>query len=96
MEHAWILGGVFFGAFFFFLSCPFFFWGGWCWLELCHFCKLWQEKLEFLPSSGFCNPTLLLGLRVLQPNTPIRDLGLCNPTLLFGLKVLQPNTSFKA
>ena len=37
------MGGVFFGALFFLV--PFFFFvGGWCWLELCHFCILWQEK----------------------------------------------------
>ena len=48
---------------------PFFFVGGWCRIELCHFCKLWQENEELLTSSGFCNPTLVLGLRVLQPNT---------------------------
>ena len=53
-------GGVFFGALFFFFWCPFFFFvGGWCRLELCHFCKLWQEKAGI--SAEF---------RVLQPNTP--------------------------
>ena len=54
-------GGVFFGALFFFFLVPvfFFFVGGWCRLELCHFCKLWQEKAGI--SAEF---------RVLQPNTP--------------------------
>ena len=37
----------------------FFFVGGWCRLELCHFCTLWQEKTGI--SAEF---------RVLQPNTP--------------------------
>ena len=55
--------------------------GGWCRLELCQFCKLWQELLM---SSGVCKATLPLGLRVLQPNTP------------FGLRVLKPNTPFRA
>ena len=45
---------------------------------------------------GFCNPTLLLGLRVLQPNIPFRASGFCNSTFLLGLRVLQPNTSFRA
>ena len=45
---------------------------------------------------GFCNPTLLLGLKVLQPNIPFRASGFCNSTFLLGLKVLQPNTSFRA
>ena len=35
---------------------------------------------------GFCNPTLFLGLRVLQPNTPFRAWGVA--TLLLGLGVL--------
>ena len=40
-------------------------WGvGWCRLELCHFCKLWQEKTR--NADGF---------RVLQPNTPFRAWG---------------------
>ena len=45
---------------------------------------------------GFCNPTLLLGLKVLQPNIPFRASGFCNSTFLLGLKLLQPNTSFRA
>ena len=45
---------------------------------------------------GLCNPTLLLGLRVLQPNIPFRASGFYNSTFLLGLKVLQPNTSFRA
>ena len=71
------LGGVFFGALFFFW-CPFFFFvGGWCRLERCHFCKLWREKTRI--SAKF---------RVLQPNTAQHSfwgLGFCNPTLLLGL-----------
>ena len=59
------MGGVFFGALFFFFWCPFFFFvGGWCRLELCHFCRLWQEKTGI--SAEF---------RVLQPNTPFRASG---------------------
>ena len=55
-------GGVFFGALFFFFLVPvLFFVGGWCWQELCHFCKLWQEKTRI--SAEF---------RVLQPNIPFR------------------------
>ena len=49
----------FLAPFFFFLGARFFFVGGWCRLELCHFCKLWQEKTRI--SAEF---------RVLQPNTP--------------------------
>ena len=56
---------------------------------------------------GFCDPALLLRLRVLQPSTPFRasgfatqhsfkGSGFCNPTLLLGLRVLQPNTPFRA
>ena len=86
----------------FFLVPVFFFVGGWCWLELCHFCKLLQEKTriadEFrvlqpntpIRALGFCNPTPLLGLRALQPNTPIRALGFCNPTLRLELKCCNP------
>ena len=43
----------------------------------------------------FCNPTLLLGLRALQPNTLFRGLRFCNPTLLLGIRVLQPSTLFR-
>ena len=53
----------FFLAPFFFLL-VFFFVGGWCRLELCHFCKLWQEKTRI--SAEF---------RVLQPNTPFGAYG---------------------
>ena len=49
----------FLAPFFFFFGARFFFVGGWCRLELCHFCKLWQEKAGI--SAEF---------RVLQPNTP--------------------------
>ena len=80
-------GGVFFAPFFFF-GARFFFVGGWCRLELCHFCKLWREKTRI--SAKF---------RVLQPNTAQHSfwgLGFCNPTLLLGLKVLQPNIPFRA
>ena len=56
---------------------------------------------------GFCNPTLLLGLKVLQPNIPFRAMGVatphffsglecCNPTLRLGFGVLQPNSPFGA
>ena len=48
-----------FGALFFFGARFFFLVGGWCRLELCHFCKLWQAKIRI--SAKF---------RVLQPNTP--------------------------
>ena len=53
-----ISGWSFFWRPFFFVP-VFFFVGGWCRLELCHFCKLWQEKAGI--SAEF---------RVLQPNTP--------------------------
>ena len=98
-----------------FFLCPFFWRVGGCRLELCHFCKLRQEKCRTadelrglqrntqcfatqpnIHHSGFCNPTLFLRLRVLQPNTPLRALGCCNPKFLLGLKVLQPNTPFRA
>ena len=55
-----VLGGVCFGVFCFFCA-RFFFVGGWCRLELCHFCKLWQEKCRIADE-----------LRVLQPNAPFR------------------------
>ena len=45
---------------------------------------------------GFCNPTLLLGLKVLQPNIPFRASGFCNSTFLLGLRVLQPHTPLRA
>ena len=56
----------------FFFCCPFFvgapffcalfFWvGGWCRLELCYFCKLWQEKCRIADEFS-----------VLQPNTRFR------------------------
>ena len=48
----------------FFFGARFFFVGGWCRLELCHFCKLWQEKTRI--SAEF---------RVLQPNTPFGASG---------------------
>ena len=38
------LGGVFLAPFFCFGARFVFFVGGWCRLELCQFCKLWQEK----------------------------------------------------
>ena len=44
-------------------------------------------SLDFRDGLRHCNPTFLLGLRVLQPNTPF-------PTLLLGLRVLQPKHSF--
>ena len=44
----------------------------------------------------FCNPTLLSGLRVLQPSTLLRALGFCHPALLLRLRVLQPSTLFRA
>ena len=54
------LGGVVFGALVFGAR---FFLGvdGWCRLELCHSCKLWQEKTRIAGE-----------FRVLQPNTPFR------------------------
>ena len=56
------MGGVFFGALFLFGARFFFFFvGGWCWLKLCHFCKLWQEKTRIADE-----------FKVLQPNTPFR------------------------
>ena len=57
-ESLWV--EFFLAPFFFFFGARFFFFvGGWCRLELCHFCKLWQEKAGI--SAEF---------RVLQPNTP--------------------------
>ena len=58
-----LTGGVFFGAFFFF-GARFCFVGGWCRLELCHFCNLWQEKTRIAEE-----------IRALQPNTPFRASG---------------------
>ena len=61
------LAPFFFGARFFF-----FLWVvgvGW---NCATFASCGRKKLELLTSSGFCNPTLLLGLRVLQPSTPFR------------------------
>ena len=43
----------------FFVPVVFLFVGGWCRLELCHFCKLWQEKDKNRIADE---------LRVLQPN----------------------------
>ena len=53
----------------------FFGWGGWRRLELYHFCTLRQENVDLLTSSSLCNPTLLIGLRVLQPSTRFRAEG---------------------
>ena len=41
-----------------------------------------------------CNPTLLLGLRVLQP--PFQGLRFCKPTFLLGIRFLQLSTPFRA
>ena len=63
-------GGVFFWR-------PCFFWWLFLWVagvawNCATFASCGRKKLELLTSSGFCNPTLPLGLRVLQPNTPLR------------------------
>ena len=102
-------GGIFFGALFFFFLVPVFFFCGWLvsartvpllqavagksW----NFCRVqgFATQHSFW-GLGFCNPTLLLGLKVLQPNIPFRASGFCNSTFLLGLRVLQPNTSFRA
>ena len=44
---------------------------------------------------GVSNPTLPLGLWILQPNLPCSGLRFCNQTLLLRLRVLQPNTLFR-
>ena len=85
-------GWVFFGTLFSPFWCPFFSVGGWCRLKLCHFCKLWHENLKLLTRSGFCNPALLLRLRVLQPNTPFRASGVAAQHSVWGFRALQPNT----
>ena len=100
-------GGVFVGALFFFFGARFFFCG---WLvsartvpllqavagKSWNFCRVqgFATQHSFW-GLGFCNPTLLLGLKVLQPNIPFRASGFCNSTFLLGLKVLQPNTCCK-
>ena len=64
-------GWSFFFAPFFFV--PFFFGG---WLVSAKTVPLLQavagKNVELLTSPGFCNPTPVLGLRVLQPNTSLR------------------------
>ena len=55
----------------FFLVPDFFVVGGWCRLELCHLCKLWQEKCRIADA-----------FRVLQPNTPFRAKGVATQHFL--------------
>ena len=99
----------FLAPFFFFFWCPFLFFFGWLvsartvpllqavagksW----NFCRVqgFATQHSFW-GLGFCNPTLLLGLKVLQPNIPFRASGFCNSTFLLGLRVLQLNIPFRA
>ena len=68
-----------------FFLCPFLFVGGWCRLELCHFCKLWQEKCRIADGFRVLHPTLVLGLRVLHPSTPFRAQGFATQHSFWGL-----------
>ena len=68
--------------------CPFCFVLGWLVsAKMCHFASCGRKNVELLTSSELCNPTLLLWLRALQPNTPFRA---------YGVATQQPNTPFRA
>ena len=54
------------------------------------------KNFELLTSSGLCNPTLVLGLRALQPNTFLGLKGSATQHSFFGFRVLQPSTLFGA
>ena len=70
-----------------------FFWCPFC-LGGCPFFCLWVAGVGWIVPllhavagkiQNFCNPAHLLGLRVLQPNTPFLALGCCNAILFLGL-----------
>ena len=64
------MGGVFWYMFLLVPVFVFVFVGGWCRLELCHFCKLWQETCRIADEFRVLQPNTRF--TVLHPNTPFR------------------------